>query len=451
MTETIEKEIEGFLFKTKVYDGKEFAVFTEDTYLKGKRKIPVSSSKSIPLDEALRLKKSVAETLTKYSGYLNADDRAEFKDFLYKNKPLFKANPYDAMIRAERFIGGNVPPIFSEDYEVQLENGKAYPTLEQLVLIGSGNYNQRLAAKAVQKTRLDSNWGKKSNPEQTLHIPRASLEDVLEFGQKAFDNGVINPVLLRDIAYRLSETRVAENNIENYTQKFEEIGAYLTQVLTPFIPVTRTYEKQYTEGMDLEFVGKKDAWYLDYAPEDREKIVREYMSKTLFSNDSKTDFQKYLRVKSLFPQLFGESTNSDETRKEYVTRNTRLEYSLATRDLKPNEIPSINFKSLSEQEDLREDYLNRVRAYVSSLGNEVLNNVNKIGSLNQGLTSISEIADIVNQRRLEYIQTLGDSEFLSYFPKGVGVFGYKGQCSVATNGLKLHSYVQERYKELRTN
>lgn len=386
------------------------------------------------------------ELLENHSGYLYAGDREKITAFLNDDVALSPNDlPEQATLRAQRFMNAGIQPIFEQGLENETDAGKRFPVLDDIILQGSGNLSQKVAAKATARDVYTPDWRRN---ERNMLIPRAKPEDVLAFAQRAYDNGQVNPQFVRDLGFRVRHyTKASDKNKARYEAAQNIALSYLQNALKVFIPEQSSYSKKYEQGMDLKFVYGKSMWHLDYSPEDRQKIANDFADR-IKKKELPRSKLTVMRMKTLFPEIDlpgVEDLIASEIRGR--TQNALKEgnaMDVSSAILCDPQFRDLYVQWLGKMDNFfKEKYEQDPQLFTRSVNNDFAKSV----GIRSQFMHIPDVREILNRYRLQALENLSDEDFLAQFSQQrTGKFGI-GNLSI-DDAQTIHHYVLERRKRI---
>ncbi|MAG91044.1 hypothetical protein CMO83_00030 [Candidatus Woesearchaeota archaeon] len=396
-----------------------------------------------PLNEEVPRQVLAQEALDQFEGFLPPFNRRGL-EALVTGFTDWNVNTPFAMKMAQKLVDHSIPPFYSENFEIVTGDGVAFPVIDQVILLGSGNFAKRIGQKvARQESRFPDRERK-----DPFFLPSSRAEDVIDFAQKAYDHGEINPQLVRDLSFRLSRSRATPENQRVYSDYQIAALEYLRERLIGLTPIPRTYSREYQPGMDLSFLGKASFWHIDFSPEDRVRIAQDFLERKVKTNSLRGETVE--RMSLLFPQVF-----ADRRVVQLETQRVRDRYAECftgnpNYKVPPEVLVDPQFK------DLKDDYLQRVEAYIGNIARtnpdlllSNIENIAKMPSSPQFLTYAGPVAAIIHKHRLNLLHSMDDQQFMSRFddPHKMASFaGRKFFPEAMANAT--HTYVVERYRSL---
>jgi hypothetical protein len=362
-----------------------------------------------------------------YRGYIFAHDWNRMQGLIERRQVIAREDFVEIVGRAKAHVNAGVPPIFvpemytkalfvyhvkSKDRTVgEVRYESLFPGVDLIIQYGSGSYERKCAqAGAVITSR-----GEKRTK---LSIQPADPKDVFRFRSRVFTQaGEIDPFFRLEILDYISrhfDFRTEERKGEILAED-EIVLTFLEEQLRDCPHDEHAYERWNRDAS----VVRERCWYLRYDPTERVRIACAYLL-SLKEPPKNGESETFLRLCALFPDLCAERAAELKIRVRTLERE-RVQHALdiALREKDLRNLPPAVFT----QEPWKTEALPEIRRVFSEICREypLTHLFRNSDALHQSLPIPLRLAllpsfkALLDQIRLERLQTVSDEEFLNLF------------------------------------
>ncbi len=399
-------------------------------------------TRSIPKSVFDAHKAFAERMLNENSGYLHARERVECKAVVAEEGFFELVNPEKTERRIGRIKQAGVPPIFQEELEGRTKAGP-FPTVDFLLQFVSGNFRKRQIAQHIHARYA----GRKVS---TGIIP-ATVEDILAFRMMAFDGDRLSPLIYREInEYVKTKFRLSEDQVETIPRSDVLVLKYLEVALGGVKPRERSFET-YSEGAPLTFA-EETMWHTSYKPEDRERIINDYLTRLRNKVADIVRNKKLLGImKVLFPDAFPEEVDLERLDLERRMTEHRAQGVY-------NNMPQI----VLADPRFGTKYIDELKAHIAARCQEALDseeslslfdNVNEIAErfrIPVTLFYLPEFRDVLTSIRLQLLRDTDDDTFATRFrPQQIVSLGHRQAGEYSLVDKQFRTEILQRAERLK--
>lgn len=396
----------------------------------------------LPADEFRRQKEFAERMLAQHRDYLSANERYEMRMVAKEEGCLLSVKMESTERRITDLANAGVPPVFLEAFEGATRSGP-FPVIDFVLEFVSGRYFKIAAVLGIKR--------KKGIVNRYDSVIRPALPtDVRDFRTRAFDGEKICPQLYREISNYIREHfNIPSDRAEEIAIHDQIVLKFLESALCGFPPGERVYS-QYSEGEPLDFISKR-MWYLSFSPEDRVRIVRDFVKRL---REKESDLMKrnlLTRMAALFP----DEIDLDELRLERLRLEKMIDDCEKLQDF--TNMPEILLTDPNyggRYVSLLKEHVRRKCTELSSSDPKALfTNLGFMPPLlliPQGSQFIPDFRDVITAARLEAAMGMPDADFSDYFRNHgrVASIGHSQRMCYSLIDIRFRDYLLGRVRDL---
>ena len=363
-----------------------------------------------------------------FEGYLSLEERMEAQGVLDKTNYFRNTVPKRTKRRVEEIKAAGFPPIFDSGIENPLENS-TYPILDVLIQLPSGKLFERYRRQDYLKS-------------DTKHFA-SSREDILAFRTLAYDGSRLSTHVIRDILDYFGQKDFGETETRTILKADHIILKYLEASLRGVEPQEREYTK-FDSSQPIDFIGKR-FWHVQYTPEDRENIAREY-KRRLESREIKKNYEHFRRMKALFPEIIG----LKESEIEVARNRSKMKEHKSQGDYRSMpQVVLVDHRYGTEYIDALRDHVmvecERVVADEPTGIFQPLKDMHQEFKIPTGLLYLEQFRDVVTAKRVDVLQRMDDQSFEDYFQV------HHRTASIGHRQLTNENLIDQQFRSLLLN
>lgn len=416
-----------------------------------------------------RLSRRCESLLSKYHGYIFADDHQEATSLVVGTGFISESRLDAAEARAERFIAAGIPPIFDPalnlgNYYSTPESGPSghrhirttyrFPSVDFVILYGSGMWERVCAAISIERR----NQGFR---DRIIRVPPVSTNHVLIFRAQAFASASQLDAHLAEEMHDYISTYFqfgTDESRQHVLEQYRAVVAHLEQALAA-MSYTRRLVQRWDGNVALVHERR---WYLTQALSERSRIARAYLD-SLPGPPTGKDKETVRRLGVLFPhsvQLIESEFPLRKQEQEIIAIDDSVTCAMTSGDY--CNIPQTAWENSPWQELVIPAAEQAFRVACIDLGqrnpDKLMGNVEDVFRslpFPSWLPKTAAFKKVLDEVRLSCAQSMNDQQFLAIYGGPTGhnkcnSIGHAKNHDEAAESKTLRSYLIDRLRALRT-